>query len=160
MGGGGAIMDLGVYAIQGARRTLNELPNSVLAQGFVSDKNIFKGIYEAMMFQMTYPSGAISNSDTTYGAFFDRLYATTASEWFELRPSFGAGLATGNSSKGKIEFKRASFQQIKQMDAFAENIVKNTPVLASGEEGLIDMKIIEAIKKSADKGGKRIEIQW
>jgi predicted dehydrogenase len=160
MGGGGAIMDLGVYAIQGARRTLNELPTSVLAQGFVSDKTVFKGIYEAMMFQMTYPSGAISSSDTTYGAFFDRLYATTASEWFELRPSFGAGLATGNSSKGKIDFKRPSFQQIPQMDAFAENILKNTPVLASGEEGLIDMKIVEAIKKSADKGGKRIELIW
>jgi predicted dehydrogenase len=158
MGGGGAIMDLGVYAIQGARRTLNELPTSVVAQGFVTDKAVFKGIYETMSFQMTYPSGAISSTDTSYNTFIDRLYGATSSEWFELRPSFGAGLATGNSSKGKIDFKRPSFQQIPQMDAFAENILKNTPVLASGEEGLMDMRIIEAIKKSADKGGKRIEL--
>jgi len=77
LGGGGAIMDLGVYCIQGVRRTLNELPTSVLAQGFVTDKNVFKGIYEMMMFQMEFPSGAVSNSTTTYSSYIDRLYATT-----------------------------------------------------------------------------------
>jgi len=38
IGGGGAIMDLGVYAIQGARRILNEFPVSVTAQAFTFDK--------------------------------------------------------------------------------------------------------------------------
>ena len=49
----------------------------VLAQGFVTDKNVFKGIYEMMMFQMEFPSGAVSNSTTTYSSYIDRLYATT-----------------------------------------------------------------------------------
>ncbi len=157
MGGGGAIMDLGVYAIQGIRRTLNELPTHITAQGFVTDKNIFKNIYEMMSFQMSFPSGAISNSWTTYSSFTDRLYATTESEWFELRPSFTAMGAKGNSSKGKIEFDTLKFQQIKQLDAFAQSILTDTKPLASGEEGLIDMKIIELIKRSADTG-KSIKI--
>lgn len=157
-GGGGAIMDLGVYAIQGIRRTLNELPLSITAQGYNTDKNLFKGIYEMMHFQMTFPSGAVSDSETTYSSFMDRLYATTGSEWFELRPSFSGLGASGNSSKGKIEFKTLPFQQIRQMDAFAENIRHNSPILASGEEGLIDMKIIEAIKQAADTG-RRIDLK-
>ncbi len=159
MGGGGAIMDLGVYAIQGVRRTLNELPLSITAQGYNTDKNLFKGIYEMMHFQMTFPSGAVSTSETTYSSFMDRLYATTGSEWFELRPSFSGLGASGNSSKGKIEFKVPKYQQIRQMDAFADNIVNNTPILASGEEGLIDMKIIETIKKAADTS-KKVNLTW
>ncbi|NJN34162.1 MAG: Gfo/Idh/MocA family oxidoreductase [Saprospiraceae bacterium] len=152
MGGGGAIMDLGVYAIQGVRRTLNELPTHITAQGFVSNKNIFKNIYEMMSFQMTFPSGAVSNSWTTYSSFSDRLYATTESDWFELRPSFTAMGAKGNSSKGKIDFASPKFQQIKQLDAFAQSILNDTKPIASGEEGLIDVKIIEFIKRSADTG--------
>jgi predicted dehydrogenase len=159
MGGGGAIMDLGVYAIQGPRRVLNELPTAVTAQGYVMQKDIFKGIYEMMSFQMQFPSGAVANSETTYSSFSDRLYASTGSEWFELRPSFKAMGATGNSSKGKITFTTPQYQQIKQMDAFAENILNDTPILASGEEGLIDMKIIEAIKRAADTG-KRVTLDW
>jgi predicted dehydrogenase len=159
LGGGGAIMDLGVYAIQGPRRTLNELPKTVMAQGYNTDKNLFKGIYEMMTFQMTFPNGAVSNSTTTYSSFTDRMYATTDSEWFELRPSFTAMGATGNSSKGKIEFKVPKFQQINQMDAFAESILENKTLTATGEEGLIDMKIIEAIKRSADTG-RKVDLVW
>ena len=159
LGGGGAIMDLGVYCIQGVRRTLGELPLTVTAQGFNTDKKLFKDIYEMMSFQMTFPSGAVSDSITTYSSSIDRLYATTGGEWFALQPSFTGGGATGDSSKGKISYKTPKYQQIKQMDAFAQNIINKTPPLASGEEGMIDMKIIEAIKKAADTGQK-VKMAW
>ncbi len=159
LGGGGAIMDLGVYCIMGIRRTLGELPIAVTAQGYNTDKQLFKGIYEMMMFQMEFPSGAVSNSTTTYTSFMDKLYATTSSKWFGLQPSFTARGATGTFSDGKIDFKTPSYQQIKQLGAFAQNIINKTQPLASGEEGLIDMKIIEAIKRSADTG-RKIKIMW
>jgi predicted dehydrogenase len=160
LGGGGAIMDLGVYCISGVRRTLGELPTVVNAQGFNTNKDLFKGIYEMMMFQMQFPSGAVSNSTTTYTAFTDRLYATTGSKTFGLQPSFTArGSATMTTTDVKLDFKSPPFQQIKQMDAFAENILNKTPVFASGEEGLIDMKIIDAVKRSADTG-KAIKMTW
>jgi predicted dehydrogenase len=159
MGGGGAIMDLGVYAIQGARRTVGELPSEVTAQGYVFDTKVFKDIYEMMTFQMIFPSGAVSNSETSYSAYIDRLYATTAAEWFELRPCFSATGAKGDASKGKISFNPPKFQQIQQMDAFAESVLSPTPLTASGEEGLIDMTIIEAIKQSADTG-RKVVLNW
>ncbi len=159
LGGGGAIMDLGVYCVQGVRRTLGELPTAVTAQGYKVNKDIFKDIYELMTFQMTFPSGAISNSTTTYTSFMDKLYATTGSERFGLQPSFTGGGAHGMDVGVKINFNAPKYQQVKQMDAFARNILDKTAILASGEEGLIDMKIIEAIKAAADSG-KVVKMVW
>lgn len=159
LGGGGAIMDLGVYCIQGARRTIGELPVSVTAQGYVRDTNVFKGIYETMMFQMEFPGGAITNSTTTYTSYVDRLYATTGYQWFSLQPAYNAIGTAGNSSEGKIEFPTLPYQQIKQMDNFADCILANKKSPASGEEGMMDLKIIEAIKRSADTGNK-VKIDW
>jgi predicted dehydrogenase len=159
LGGGGAIMDLGVYCIQGARRTTGELPHAVTAQGYVKDSAIFKGIYEMMMFQMEFPSGAISNSTTTYTSYIDRLHATTGYRWFGLEPAYNATGAKGNTFEGKMEFQTLAFQQIKQIDDFADSILEGRKSTAAGEEGLIDMKIIEAIKQSADTG-KKVELKW
>ncbi|MEM8525303.1 MAG: hypothetical protein AAGG68_11695 [Bacteroidota bacterium] len=41
----------------------------------------------------------------------------------------------------------------RQLEVFASNIMNNTPVAASGEEGLIDLQIIDTIKKSAEVDG-------
>jgi predicted dehydrogenase len=112
-----------------------------------------------MMFQMEFPSGAVSNSTTTYSSYIDRLYATTGYRWFGLEPSYNATGASGKSSEGIISFKAPAFQQIKQMDAFAESILKDTIPLASGEEGMVDLKIIEAIVRSADTGNK-VKLIW
>lgn len=162
LGGGGAIMDLGVYCIQGARRTIGELPVSVTAQGFVIDKNIFKDIYEGMTFQMKFPGGAISNSTTTYSSYVDRLHATSGYQWFGLSPSYNATGASGQYFDGEIKplkFNTPAYQQINQMDNFSECIRNNRKSEASGEEGWIDLKIIEAIKKSADEG-QEVRLTW
>ncbi len=159
MGGGGAIMDLGVYCIQGARRTVGELPVAVTAQGFVRDTKVFKDIYEMMMFQMEFPGGAVSNSTTTYSSYVDRLYATTDYRWFGLQPSYNATGAKGESSEAPIDYKTPDFQQIAQMDAFVQNIRDNTMPEASGQEGMIDLKIIEAIVLAAQKG-QRVTLKW
>jgi predicted dehydrogenase len=45
------------------------------------------------------------------------------------------------------------------MDAFALNIRDNTPILASGEEALIDMTIIDAIKQSIETG-KEVAVKY
>ena len=162
LGGGGAIMDLGVYCIQGARRTTGELPLSVTAQGFILDKTIFKDIYEGMTFQLNFPSGAISNSTTTYSSYVDRLHATTGYQWFSLSPAFNATGASGQYFKDNIQpfsFKTKAYQQIDQMDDFVDCIRNNKKSIASGEEGLIDLKIIEAIKQAVDTG-RKVNLSW
>jgi predicted dehydrogenase len=45
------------------------------------------------------------------------------------------------------------------MDDFADCIATKRRSSASGEEGLIDLKIIEAIKQSADTG-RMVRLAW
>ncbi len=154
IGGGGAIMDLGVYAIQGSRRTLNEEPISVTAQAFTFDKVHFKDIYETVFWQFEFPGGAIAHSSTTYSSYVDRLYATCERGWFKLEPAFNATGAQDITSAGPMTVPSPAFQQIAQLDDFARSVLANEHPVASGEEGLKDMKLIGAILQAADTGRK------
>jgi predicted dehydrogenase len=49
-------------------------------------------------------------------------------------------------------------QQARQMDAFAACIQEDRASRVSGEEGLRDLQVIEAIYASIDAGGQRVEI--
>ncbi|QHV94987.1 Gfo/Idh/MocA family protein [Spirosoma endbachense] len=159
IGGGGAIMDLGVYAIQGARRTLNADPISVTAQAFTFDKEHFKDIYETVFWQFEFPDGTVAHSSTTYSSYVDRLYVTCERGWFKLEPSFNATGAQGITSKGAMEVPSPRFQQTAQMDAFIQSIQNKTKPEASGEEGWKDIKLIGAILQAADTG-RKITIDW
>ncbi|GAB3546234.1 Gfo/Idh/MocA family protein [Spirosoma fluminis] len=159
IGGGGAIMDLGVYAIQGARRTLNEDPIYVTAQAFTFDKVHFKDIYETVFWQFEFPSGAIAHSSTTYSSYVDRLYVTCERGWFKLEPAFNATGAQGITSKGPMDVPSPRYQQTAQMDALVQSIRTKTRPEASGEEGWKDMKLIGAILQAADTG-RKITLDW
>jgi predicted dehydrogenase len=159
IGGGGAIMDLGVYAIQGARRIINEDPISVTAQAFTFDKVRFKDIHETVFWQFEFPGGTVAHCSTTYSSYVDRLYATCERGWFKLEPSFNATGAQGVTSKGIMDVPSPRYQQTAQLDAFVRSIQAKTIPEASGEEGWKDMKLIGAILQAADTG-RKISIDW
>ncbi|MBK8501266.1 MAG: Gfo/Idh/MocA family oxidoreductase [Saprospiraceae bacterium] len=160
MGGGGAIIDLGLYAIQAARRTKGALPVKVRANGQIIRKELFKGVYENMFWQLEFPDGTVCNSSTSYSTYVDRFFASQKSQWYELNPAFNGIGAKGNSHEGPLVVNSiAEFQQIAQMDEFVESIKADRPSLAHGAEGVIDVKIVEAVIASADKRDE-VEIDW
>lgn len=159
IGGGGALMDLGIYAIQGVRRILNDEPVSLTAQGFTIDTVHFKDIYETVFWQMEFAGGAVAHSSTTYSSYVDRLYATGERGWFKLEPAFNATGAQGVTSLGPMDLPSPHYQQTAQMDAFVQSIRAGTKPEASGEEGWKDMKIIDAIFRAAETGQK-INLDW
>jgi len=154
MGGGGALMDLGIYTIQAARRAAGQNPISVVAQAYKDDPEMYKEIYGTYVYQMRFADQTVCNSTVSFSAYSDRLHVSRGNEYLELQPAFAAnqitGLMTWRETKEQLE--AAEFQQTTQMDAFARNIFDDTPILASGEEGLIDMQIIDAIKQSIEQG--------
>ncbi|RIV23570.1 gfo/Idh/MocA family oxidoreductase [Fibrisoma montanum] len=154
IGGGGAIMDLGVYAIQGARRTLNEDPISVTAQAYTFDKVHFKDVHETVFWQFEFPNGALAHCSTTYSSYVDRLYVTCERGWFKLDPSYNATGAQGITSRGAMNVPSPRYQQVAQLDAFAQSVLTKQKPEASGEEGWKDMKLIGAILEAAETGRK------
>ena len=154
IGGGGAIMDLGVYAIQGARRTIGTDPINVTAQAFTFDKEHFVDIHETVFWQFEFPDGILAHSSTTYSSYVDRLYATGERGWFKLEPAFNATGARGETRDGPMNIMGPEYQQVAQMDAFVQSIRQQKPPLASGEEGRKDLLLIEAILRAAETGRK------
>src|SRR6185295_18399576 len=111
-----------------------------------------------MNWTMEFANGATSECTASYSQNANRFRADTAKgNYFEFKP--GGAFMYGGSVKaetnaGPLTFPPVS-QQAKQMDNFAMCIRENRESEVSGELGLRDMKIIEAIYASAAADGKR-----
>lgn len=148
LSGGGAMMDIGIYSINGARYMLGEEPIWVTAQETKTDPVKFKeGIDETIQFQMGFPSGAVASCLSTYAMrHLDRFFMTGDDGWVEMKPSTGYGPIKGRTHKGELSQPHITHQTL-QMDGMAQIIFKdiNPIVPVDGEEGVKDMKIIDAI---------------
>ena len=156
MAGGGPLMDVGIYAIQGSRYVTGEEPISVTAQfSPKTEPEKFKDVEETLFWQFQFPSGAVSNSSTSYTAGVERLYASCEKGWFELSPAFGYGPLKGRTSKGPIEMPVVNHQAT-HMDAVCKDLLdgKTLPNHVTGEEGLRDVKLLQAIYQAAESGKK------
>lgn len=154
--GGGALMDVGIYAIQGSRYVTGEEPISVTAQfSPKTEPQKFKDIEETLFWQFQFPSGAVCNSTTSYTAGVERLYASCQNGWFELSPAFGYGPLKGRTSKGPIEQPVVN-HQASHMDGVCKDLLegKKLPDHITGEEGLRDVRLLQAIYRAAETGRK------
>lgn len=152
MAGGGALFDLGIYAIQGARYVTGEEPVRLRAQAFNTRPDLFKGIHETILWQMEFPSGAVSTHTTTYTGHLDRLHLMAPDGWAELTSAYQYQGQVGRTSDGPMNFPQVN-QQALQMDDFADCVMTGRNSRVSGEEGLRDIRVIEAIYRSIDSGG-------
>ena len=153
LAGGGAMMDLGIYAIQGARYSVGKEPVSVIAHEYKTDPEKFREVDETIIWQMEFPDYIVSNSFTSYASQANRLFISAENGWFELRPAFSYNSLKGNTNKGVLEFPHIN-QQAAQMDNFSKCILDGTNSDSDGEEGLKDLKVIEAIYNSIERGMK------
>jgi len=156
LAGGGPLMDLGIYCVQCSRYVLGEEPVTVTAQfGPTRAPKLFAQVEEAISWQLTFPSGAICNSTTSSGYDVDRFFATADEGQFELSPALSYGPFLGKSTKGPIRFLVIN-QQATEMDTIAKLLLENKalPSHITGEEGIKDVRIIEAIYEAARTGRK------
>jgi len=155
LSGGGALVNMGVYAIQTSIYGTGQNPIAVSAQEFSTRPDYFKDTDETITAQFEFPSGAVGHMMTSHNANGNRLKVHGDKGWFELNPAHSYGPISGITSKGndiKFPHKR---QQALQMDDFAKHILKGTVNVAPGEMGKRDMIIVEAIYKSIAEGGKK-----
>ncbi len=157
LSGGGAMMDIGIYAINGSRYMIGEEPTWVTAQETKTNPEKFKeGIDETITFQLGFPSGVIASCLSTYNMNnLDRFYLNGSKGWVEMQPSTGYGPIKGRTDKGPLDEPIVTHQTV-QMDEMAAIIFdgKKPEVPVNGEEGVKDMKIIDAIFKAVKTGEK------
>ena len=160
LAGGGPLMDVGIYAVQGSRYVTGLEPTSVTAQfSPKTDPQKFKEVEETLFWQFQFPGGIVSNSTTSYVAGVERLYASCEKGWFELAPAFGYGPLKGKTSKGIIE-QPIVHHQATMLDGVCKVLLNNEtlPDHITGQEGLRDVRLLQAIYQAAETG-RRIELK-
>lgn len=156
--GGGALMDVGIYVIQAARYTIGQEPFAVSAREFKTDPVKFKEVDELITWQMEFPNGLVANCTTSFSASTNHLYVAAEKGFIRLSPAYTYGGLSGYTRKYKFDFPQVN-QQALHMDGIADTLMNGVPHLnVGGEEGLRDMKIIDAIFKSVKQDGKRVLI--
>lgn len=171
LSGFGALADIGIYCLNTTRFILQEEPVELQAYGYSTpnDPRWGPSMFETVTWTMRFPSGAVLNATCSYGAnlkyyglagedsqaLVTRAYGYHGQRLeYQLRPKAGE-----KGPAGWLEANAPDSDQFaKEMDELALAIMNNTPVRASGEEGVRDMGYIEAIQKSADAGGQLIKL--
>ncbi|UII75967.1 Gfo/Idh/MocA family oxidoreductase [Flagellimonas sp. HMM57] len=159
LSGGGALMNMGLYAIQSVIYGTGENPISVSAQEFSTRPDYFKDTDETITAQFEFSSGTTGSIMTSHNISANRLFASCERGWFELDPASTYIPLAGRTSSGTLDFPQESQQKI-QMDDFAKHILLNAPNLAPGEMGKRDMMIVEAVYESIAKGGEKIKLDF
>lgn len=161
LAGGGAMMDIGIYSINGARYMVGEDPVWVTAQEVKTDNVKFKeGVDETITFQLGFPSGAVASCLSTYSMNgLDKFYLNGEKGFAEMQPSTGYGPIKGRTNKGDLDYPHVTHQTV-QMEEMSDIILQNKkPIVpVDGEEGLKDLKIIDAIF-AAVKSGKKVNLK-
>jgi predicted dehydrogenase len=161
LAGGGAMMDIGIYSINGARYMVGEEPVWVTAQETKTDRAKFKeGVDETILFQLGFPSGAVASCLSTYSMNnLDRFFLNGDKGYAQLQPATGYGPIQGRTHKGELTQPHITHQTL-QMDEMAAIILqgKKPVVPVDGAEGVKDLEIIDAIYKAV-KTGKKVDLK-
>ena len=157
LAGGGSMMDIGIYAINGSRYMVGEEPVWVTAQETKTDPVKFKeGVDETIQFQFGFPSGAVASCLSTYNMNnLDRFFLNAEKGFAEMQPSTNYGPIKGRTNKGELTHPHVTHQTV-QMEEMSDIILqgKQPIVPVDGEEALKDLKIIDAIYEAIKKGKK------
>jgi predicted dehydrogenase len=157
LSGGGSLMDIGIYAINGSRYMIGEEPIWVTAQETKTDPVKFKeGVDETIQFQLGFPCGATASCLSTYNMNnLDRFFLTGDDGFAELMPATGYGPIEGRTNKGELTQPHVPHQTV-QMEEMADIILngKQPLVPVDGNEAVRDLKIIDAIYLATKTGKK------
>jgi glucose-fructose oxidoreductase len=156
LGGGGAMMDLGIYIVQGACMATGQTPVAVTAQEEPKQRpDFFKEVEETLDFHLEFPDGAVCDAVTSFNQNGSSFRVDGTKGWIDFHNSaFGYRVGTVVTSRGALDYPRP-YQQALQMDDFARCILDNRDTPVPGEMGLRDMKIVTAVYEAAATG-KRV----
>ena len=153
--GTGPLGDVGVYCINASRYITGEDPIEVT--GFAhqpKDEPRFKDWPAAYVFTMKFPSGVLAHCSCGFNGNGSKRYRAMCSNgWFGLEPAYGYGGLKIQASKPDLIVDLPQVNHFAtEMDHFSQRIMENKESDTPGEEGLKDMKVLEAIWKSVQSG--------
>jgi predicted dehydrogenase len=155
--GGGPLYDIGIYCINAARYLFKSEPTEVFAMTASSKDSRFKKVDEIVSCVMKFPEGRTATFSLSFGAFPSSDYDLIGSKG-RIRLEKAYEYSTTMSLK-TYEDRKVITKKYPKRDQFAPELIyfsdciqKKKKPEPSGEEGLADIKIIEALLLSIDLG--------
>jgi len=155
--GGGPEWDIGIYCQNAARYVFADEPTQVWATATNSGDARFKEIPETVHVILKFPRERIANFVCSFGAADRSRYEIVGTKGsvvvdpaYEYAEGLGYELTVGEKKKKKKFAKSDQFAP--ELVYFAGCVRKGMDPEPSGQEGLIDVAIIEAIHESIDSG--------
>ena len=162
LSGGGPLMDLGIYIIQGQFMAAgDEMPVAITARELTKERpDFFKEVEETIEWTMEFASGTVATGNCSYNRQRNEFRAEAKDGWYHISSAYGYKGQKAKSHLGPFEFVAPASVQALQMDAFARHVRDGEPNVVPGEMGRRDLVVVEAIYESAAAGGKRVELKF
>jgi len=163
--GGGALADMGIYGVSGARYLLDEEPVEVRATARTNRNDPrFKTVEDLIAWEFRFPSGVIAQGSTSFDA-ADEMAFEVIGQHKRLVADPGC-FYNGNhlyqwqgGSRTEIPIHEID-QFAQEMDWMADVVRGRAPLVSPGEEGLQDMRLMHAILESVSRGGAAVSTNW
>ena len=162
--GGGPLTDLGVYCINTTRWLVDEDPVTASGISWARDRKRYKEVEEGVAFRLDFPSGLVLQGTAAYSAAFSSFVHVHGEKgWAELAPAFAFEEERRISGKVGGKWFARTFRSIDEfaleLDAFAACIQEGREPEPTGEQGLRDIIIIDAIYQAV-KQRRSITIKY
>jgi predicted dehydrogenase len=155
--GGGTLYDIGVYCINAARYLFRAEPTEVMAISVNGEGGKFAEVDESTAAILRFEKDRVASFVTSFNAHDVAEYRIVGTKGqLQVDPAYeyAEGLAYRLSVNGKSVRKRIGKrdQFAPELLHFSDCILRNREPEPSGEEGLQDVRIVEALYESAEKG--------
>jgi glucose-fructose oxidoreductase len=155
--GGGPVYDIGVYCINAARYMMGEEPVAVWATATRSSDPRFKEVDDTLMGAMRFKDERLASFTCSFGAADRSVFTLTGTKGsITVDPAYEYAMGLAYLLKiGEKETKKRfakSDQFAPELVYFSDCILRNRNPEPSGEEGLADLRIIEAMLRSQRTG--------
>jgi glucose-fructose oxidoreductase len=155
--GGGTLFDIGIYCLQAARQLFGSDPIEVFATSASSDDPRFREVDEMTSAILRFPGNRVAAFTASFGAAdvsSYRIVGTKGDLRVEPAYEYQGGLAhhltvAGRSTRRRFA-KRDQFAA--ELIYFSECVLRDLEPEPSGLEGMVDVRIIEALRFSASTG--------
>jgi predicted dehydrogenase len=160
--GGGTLYDIGVYCINAARHVFRSEPKEVMAMSVNSGVAKLEEIDESTGALLRFDGERVAAFITSFNAAdvaSYRVVGTKGQVRVDPAYEYAEGLAYELTIDGKTTRKRIGKrdQFAPELLYFSDCILRNRTPEPSGEEGLQDVRIVQALYESAETG-KAVEI--
>ena len=160
LAGSGSLFDIGIYGLNAARFLVGEEPVEVRAQLYAPPNDPrFREVEDVVVWTMRFPGGAQFHGSTSYSySFINSIQVVGDRGVMKFDPSMEYHAHRLQIGDRVIQWSPID-QFAREMDHFCQAITENIPVVADGEEGMQDVRLMLAILE-AGRTGRTIATDW